>query len=134
MFQAAVLLLKGSEIGHSSLRQRVANHIEASGNVLGRLATISPDDGKLFTEHIKCLRTDGYSVSEDAIMALASVCNRDVILFIADVELLIYCPPNSLCKVASLFLAFYKPGHHQVVVSARVDISGNVKNPYNTFN
>ena len=134
LFRAAALPLEGSEIGHASLRQRVVNHIEASGNVLGGLATVSSDDGKSFTKHIKCLRSDGCSVGEDAIMALALVCNRDVIVFTADVEPLTYSPPNSLSKVAPLILAFYEPGHNRAVLPAGIDDSENVKNPTNTLN
>ena len=134
LFRAAALLLEGSEISHASLRQRVANHKEASGNIFGGLATESPDDGISFIEHIKCLRTVGCSVGENAIMALESVCNRDVIVFIADAEPLTYSPPNSLCKVAPLLLAFYESGHYQAVLPARIDDSSNVKNPHNTLN
>ena len=63
---------------HLHLRELVADHFQSSSTCVGGLL-FSSDDGKEFVEHVKCLQTVGTAVGEDAAIALAEVCHRDVI-------------------------------------------------------
>ena len=90
LFRADFYELNGSEGGHGKLRELVASYIEESGCILSDLLAHSPDDGKLLPDHIKYVRTLGNAVGEDAILAVANVCKRDVTVYLADAEPLVY--------------------------------------------
>ena len=70
---------------HICLRELVADHVQGSDTCVRGLL-FSPDDGKDFVEHMKCLRTFDMAVGEDAAISRAEVCRQDIIIYLADAQ------------------------------------------------
>lgn len=117
LYRAASLALYSNESHHLLLRDKVATHIENEGSIMGTLIDISPDDGANWSEHVAALRCNGTAVGEDAIIALAKVCGKDVHIHISGVATQIYKSDDSLHNNDFIELAFYEPGHFKVVVN-----------------
>ena len=84
---------------------------------MGTLIDISLDDGANWSEHVGALRYNGTAVGEDAIIALAKVCGKDVHIHISGFATQIYKSDDSLHNNDFIELAFYEPGHFNVVVN-----------------
>jgi len=114
-FRAASLIIHGNESQHVQLRAEIASHIENSGVILDGVVVTSPDDNNSFSKHVESMRTNGTSVGEDAVLALATVYKRDVIVHTAGVEPLCYKSNNAAINHPAIQLAFYEPGHYKAV-------------------
>lgn len=113
-YRAACYGLYGSESRHAELRQLVADYVLQSGSILNGLVTVS-GNSDVFAKHIDALISDGQSVGEEAVMALANVCRREVHIYTAHVEPLVYKPSNGAISGAPVCLAFFEPGHYRAV-------------------
>jgi OTU domain-containing protein 5 len=123
LFRAVSYAISGSESGHKSLRASAASFIESSGSILGGLLHTSPDDNSSFTAHLANLRSLGNSVGEDAIIALAEVTQREIHVYAAYVNPLIYRPTNLKCDQEPVRIAFYEPGHYKAVLHSQQEHS-----------
>ncbi len=115
LFRAASIGLYGTESSYDLLRQQVASFIESYGILRGVTST-SPDDGASLSEHVKNMRTSGVSVGEDTIVALADICCRDIHVYMASTNTLVYHQSEGLPIASPLRLAFFEPGHYMAVV------------------
>jgi hypothetical protein len=120
-FRAACLVLYGDDNRHVTLRHDVAAHIEREGAILGGVADVSPDDGETFLMHVQSLYANGTPVGEDAILALANICHRIVVIHLADVAPQPYSPADGDIRGSSVNLAFYEPGHYRAVLPVSPD-------------
>ncbi len=115
-YRAACFSLHGNDKHFATLRQDVADHIKRSGSILGGLVDTSPDDGQPFSDHVLSVSGNGVAVGEDAIVALANVCRREVHVYIAYADPLIYKPNDGIIVGNPVSLAFFEPGHYRAVV------------------
>ena len=83
----------------------MADYIKQIGNILGGVISVSPDNGKAFNEHIQTLLTDGQPAGENAIIAPANICHREVHIYIAYSEPLIYSATGS--KISMYLLIWF---------------------------
>ena len=118
-YRAACYKLHGNDAGYAELRRQVADYLKQTGNILGGVISVSPDDGKTFNEHIQTLLTDGQPVGEDAIIALANICDREVHIYLAYSEPLIYSATDGEKSGEPITLAFYEPGHYRPVLHSQ---------------
>jgi hypothetical protein len=102
----------------------VANHIKHSGSILGGLLQVSPDDGHRFSEHVQSQSADGVAVGEDAIVALANVCRREVHVYMAYADTLIYRPTDGIITNNPVSIVFFEPGHYRAILHSHTQ-SGN---------
>ena len=115
-FRAASLILTVSEDTHALLRGQVAAYIELNGCILNGVTDISPDDGESFSKHVSNLRIIDCPVGGDAVLALACVYHRDVIIHIPYAEPRRYSLPDGHVFGVPISLAFLYPGHYRAVV------------------
>lgn len=71
------------------------------------------------------MRTLGNAVGKDSIIAVANVCKRDVIVYSADAEPLVYkfLSADGSSKLPSIKVAFYEPGHYRAVFGCEEPIA-----------
>ena len=114
-FRAASYVLYGTQNYHAQLRQQVASKIEEGGSILEGIVDQFPDDGLDFAAHVKDMRTNGRSVGVDAAIALSSLFQRKVVIYIAYGEPQVFTPTEELIE-APIVLAKFEPGHYRAVV------------------
>ena len=119
LFRAVSYLLTGSEdSSHASLRASVASHIESTGKVLGGVINITPED---LVSRIRDIRTAGICVGEEAIVVLPDVIKRDVHVYTAFAEPLIYHIASGIIIGPPIHIAFYAgigtdPAHYKAIL------------------
>ena len=119
LFRAVSYLLTGSEDAiHAKLRASVAAFVESLGVVLGGVLDVS---AKTLAEHVGVMCTTGVCVGEDAVLIIPDVIQRDITVYIAFVEPLLYRPSSGLAIGPQLQIAFNKglgsdPGHYRAIV------------------
>jgi OTU-like cysteine protease len=116
-YRAVALLVTGSQSSHTSVRQQVADLIESRGSILQGLVNTNNVE---FKNYILALRTPGNfdHVEEDTIMAAAEIYSREVYVYTALAEPLIYSPNNNSIQHQPRRLAFYEPAHYKALVPA----------------
>ena len=135
LFRAVSFCVFASQDRHGLLRHQAAEWVEKHGNpVLVDGLSLSPDDGLSMQDHLRSLRSEGTSVGEDAIIALSHVLNRNIIVYIAGCEPLVYKPSvlNGLevcSQEPSISLAFYEPGHFKAVVPLPLEAAAITNEP-----
>jgi hypothetical protein len=123
-YRAVCHILHGNDNLHAELRQELADYVIKSGSLLGGLVS-SSCNRELFAEYLQALRTDGESVGEEAIIALANMCQREVHIYTAYIDPLVYRPACGVVIGDPVSLAFYEPGHYRAVVPNVVDFQSN---------
>jgi hypothetical protein len=66
--------------------------------------------------YVQSLKTDKEPVGEEAIIALSNMCQREVHVYTAHVEPLVYKPVSGIVKGEPVLLAFFEPGHYRAVL------------------
>lgn len=114
-YRAACHVLHGSDDFHAELRQELADYVIKSGSLLGGLVS-SSRNRTTFGMYVQALKTDGESVGEEAIIALTNMCQREVRIYTAYIDPLVYRPACGDVIGEPVSLAFYEPGHYRAVV------------------
>ena len=135
LFRAVSLSINGVQDGHEALRQLAVAQIRLHGGILGGLLKYSPDDGLSFEKHVERLSTNGIAAGEDAISALADVCNRDIYVYSARAnEPFIYKPSSKQSNCSPVQIAFYEPGHYKTVIKSSNDHASPQKSEQPSLN
>ena len=126
LFRSISYSLYGNESQHSALRSKTVNFLKNSGTLFEGIINTCPDDGLSFSDHIEHMRTDGTWAGEDAVIALAEICKRDIIVHTAFVDPLPYHPRtlNGWSNI-QIQLVFFEPGQYMPVVINGADKTGN---------
>jgi hypothetical protein len=114
-YRAACYSLHGSDACHTELRQELADYVLKQGSVLGGLVSAT-DNSVMFSKYVQALLTDGECVGEEAVVALANMCVREVHIYSAHVDTLVYLPASGSVTGPPVSLAFFEPGHYHAVV------------------
>ena len=123
-YRAACFGLYGNDARHAELREQLADFVLQSGSMLDGVISMS-GNSNLYAKHIDSLITAGKSVGEEAIVALAHMREREVHVYTAYVEPLVYQPAGSDVKSEPVCLAFFEPGHYRAVTQLSAFNSGN---------
>jgi hypothetical protein len=115
-YRAACHVLHGNDDFHAELRQELADYVIKSGSLLGGLVSSSSNKA-LFGMYAQALKTNGESVSEEAIFALANMCQREVRIYTAYINPLVYRPACGDVIGEPVSLAFYEPDRAVVPIT-----------------
>jgi hypothetical protein len=121
-YRAACYGLHGSDAFHAELRQELADYVVQQGSVLGGLVSAA-NNSLMFSKYVQALLTNGECVGEEAVVALANMCVREVRIYSAHVDPLVYMPVSGSVTGPPVSLAFFEPGHYRAVVPVVNNVS-----------